>query len=82
MIMEVLEKFLSSPRDAEAEKRKYRSEIYATQYRQLADDYFYCDLLPDARRCYWQAIFRRPDLHIRADVLRQVGQNLHWTAQI
>ena len=72
MIMEVLKKFLASP-GREAEKRKHRSEIYAAQYRQLADSYFGCDLLSDARRCYWQAIFRRPDLHICADVLRRLA---------
>jgi glycosyltransferase involved in cell wall biosynthesis len=71
IIMEVLEKFLCSP-GREAEKRHYRNEIYATQYRQLADQYFGCDLLKDARRCYWQAILRRPDLHTRPDVVRRL----------
>jgi glycosyltransferase involved in cell wall biosynthesis len=71
IIMEVLERFLSSP-GREQEKRRHRSEIYAAQYRQLADQYFGCDLLAEARRCYWQAIRRRPDQHIRAEVLRRL----------
>ena len=71
IIMEVLERFLSSPNRQE-EKRAHRNAIYAEQYRQLADQYFYWDLLTDARRCYWQAIMRRPDLHGRAEVLRRL----------
>jgi glycosyltransferase involved in cell wall biosynthesis len=71
VIMEVLERFLASP-GREQEKCRHRSEIYAAQYRQLADQYFGCDLLADARRCYWQAIRRRPDQHTRAEVLRRL----------
>jgi len=71
IIMEVLERFLDSP-GREKEKRKHRNEIYAAQYRQLADQYFGCDLLADARRCYWQAILRRPHHHARADVVRRL----------
>jgi glycosyltransferase involved in cell wall biosynthesis len=71
IIMEVLERFLDSPGRRE-EKQRNRDEIYATQYRQLADQYFGADLLADARRCYWQAIRRRPHQHIRPDVLRRL----------
>jgi glycosyltransferase involved in cell wall biosynthesis len=71
IIMNVLERFLCSP-GREEEKRKHRNEIYAAQYNLLADQYFGCDLLADARRCYWQAIFRRPDLYARSDVLRRL----------
>jgi glycosyltransferase involved in cell wall biosynthesis len=71
IIMEVLEKFLGSP-GRESEKRQHRNEIYAAQYRQLADQYFGCNLLDDARRCYWQAVLRRPDQHARSDVLRRL----------
>ena len=71
IIMEVLARFLDSPGRRE-EKRRHRNEIYATQYRQLADQYFGFDLLADARRCYWQAIRRRPDQYIRPDVLRRL----------
>ena len=71
IIMEVLERFLDSP-GREKEKRRNRNEIYAAQYRVLADQYFGCDLLADARRCYWQAILRRPDQHTRFDVLRRL----------
>jgi hypothetical protein len=71
IIMEVLARFLDSPGRRE-EKRRYRNEIYATQYRQLADQYFWFDLLADARRCYWEAIRRRPDRYIRLDVLRRL----------
>jgi glycosyltransferase involved in cell wall biosynthesis len=71
IIMEVLERFLDSP-GRDKEKRKHRNEIYASQYRQLADQYFGCDLLADARRCYWQAILRRPHQYTRFDVLRRL----------
>jgi hypothetical protein len=71
IIMDVLKRFLESP-GREAEKRQYRNEIYAAQYRQLADQYFGCDLLAEARRCYWQAIVRRPDQHVQADVIRRL----------
>jgi glycosyltransferase involved in cell wall biosynthesis len=71
IIMEVLERFLASP-GREKEKRIHRNEIYAAQYRQLADQYFGYDLLADARRCYWQAILRRPDQYARSDVLRRL----------
>jgi glycosyltransferase involved in cell wall biosynthesis/predicted SAM-dependent methyltransferase len=71
IIIEVLERILGSP-GREEEKRRHRNEIYAAQYRQLADEYFGCDLLNDARRCYWAAIRRRPDQHIRPDVLRRL----------
>jgi glycosyltransferase involved in cell wall biosynthesis len=71
IIMEVLERFLDSP-GRDEQKRRHRSEIYAAQYRQLAEQYFGCDLLVDARRCYWEAIRRRPDQHVRPDVLRRM----------
>ena len=71
IIMEVLERFLDSP-GREKEKRRNRNEIYAAQYRVLADQYFGCDLLADARRCYWQAILRHPGQHTRPDVLRRL----------
>jgi hypothetical protein len=71
IVMEVLEKFLTAA-GRENETRKHRNEIYASQYLQLADQYFGCDLLADARRCYWQAILRRPDQYTRPDVLRRL----------
>jgi glycosyltransferase involved in cell wall biosynthesis len=71
IILEVLDRVLRSP-GREHEKRKHSNEIYAAQYHQLADQYFGCDLLSDARRCYWQAICRRPDQHIQGDVLRRL----------
>lgn len=71
IIMEVLDRFVfSSVR--EQELRRHRNEIYAAQYRQLADQYFGCDLFADARRCYWQAILRRPDQHAYPEVLRRL----------
>jgi len=71
IIMEVLERFLGSPA-REQEKRKHRNEIYAAQFRLLADGYFGCDLLTDARRCYWKAIVRRPDQHAQPEVFRRL----------
>jgi glycosyltransferase involved in cell wall biosynthesis len=71
IIMEVLERFLTSP-GRDEEKKRHRNEIYAAQYRLLADQYFGCDLPTDARRCYWQAILRRPDQHTRPDVIRRL----------
>jgi hypothetical protein len=67
----VLERFLDSP-GREKEKRRNRNESFAAQYRQLADDYFGCNLLADARRCYLRAILRRPDQHARPEVLRRL----------
>jgi glycosyltransferase involved in cell wall biosynthesis len=71
IIMDVLQRFLYSP-GREQEKRRHANEIYAAQYRQLADQYFGYDQMEDARRCYWNAIRRRPDQHIRPDVLRRL----------
>jgi alpha-1,3-rhamnosyltransferase len=71
IIMDVLERFMECP-GRERELRSHRNEIYAAQYRQLADQYFGCDLLADARRCYWQAILRHPGQHARPDVLRRL----------
>jgi glycosyltransferase involved in cell wall biosynthesis len=71
IIMEVLERFLSSP-GREKDKKRHCNEIYASQFRHLADQYFGCELLSDARRCYWQAIRRRPDQHTRTEVLRRL----------
>jgi glycosyltransferase involved in cell wall biosynthesis len=71
IIMEVLERFIECP-GRERELRSHRNEIYAAQYRQLADQYFGCDLLADARRCYWQAILWHPGQHTRPDVLRRL----------
>jgi glycosyltransferase involved in cell wall biosynthesis len=71
IIMEVLDRFVfSSVR--EKELRSHRNEIYAAQYRQLADQYFGFDLLADARRCYWRAILRRPGQHAHPEVLRRL----------
>ena len=71
IIMDVLERFVDCP-GRETEKRRHRNEIYAAQYHHLADQYFGCDLLADARRCYWQAIRRRPSEHARAEVFRRL----------
>lgn len=71
MIMEVLAYFLASP-GRENEKSKQYKEIYAAQFRQLADQYFGCGRLSDARRCYWQALLRRPHQHAHPDALRRL----------
>lgn len=71
IILEVIERFMGSPWRA-AEIRRYRNEIYAAQYHQLADQYFGHNLINDARRCYWKAILHRPDQHARPDVLRRL----------
>lgn len=71
IIVEVLARFLETPW-REKEKRKYRNEIYAAQYRELADQYFGCNRLADARRCYWQAVLRRPDQHVCFGVMRRL----------
>jgi glycosyltransferase involved in cell wall biosynthesis len=71
IILEVVEQFLASPVRGR-EMRRHSNEIYAAQYRQLADEYFGCNLAADARRCYWQAILRRPDLYASVDVLRRL----------
>jgi glycosyltransferase involved in cell wall biosynthesis len=70
IILEVINKFLSAP-GRESEKRDHRNEIYAAQYKQLADDYFGSELLTDARRCYFNAILHSPGLVGRSEVLRR-----------
>ena len=71
IIMAVLQRFLDSVPDKMADRRQ-RNEIYAAQYRQLADQYFGAGLLDDARRCYWEALRRFPYSHARTDVLRHL----------
>jgi glycosyltransferase involved in cell wall biosynthesis len=71
IILEVLERFLSAP-GREKDNREQRNQIYAAQYNMLADQYFGCGLLTDARRCYWQAIFHCPGLYVRSGVARRL----------
>ena len=68
--------------DLETRKRRHRDEIYANQYLDLARKYFEFRFNEDAKRCYWEAIKRRPALMCKADVARQwlgtiVGRNLY-----
>jgi len=42
------------------ELRAVRRRAYAAQYLMLADKYFGAHMNEDARRCYWQAMRRRP----------------------
>jgi hypothetical protein len=56
----------------EAEKQRAKRRVYAAHYLTLADKYFGFHMDDDARRCYLQALRRRPQLLRRPDVLRHL----------
>lgn len=60
----------------EAAKQRARRNIYAAQYLQLAQKYFWYGQNRDARRCYWQAVRRRPSFLTEARIARQFAATL------
>jgi glycosyltransferase involved in cell wall biosynthesis len=54
------------------EKAGFRKRIYASQFLQLADSYFGCEMNHDARRCYWRAAMNAPTALLRPGVGRRL----------
>jgi O-antigen biosynthesis protein len=74
-IMRVLDMIFSEPEaDArlDAAKRKARANIYAAHYLVLAIKYFGAGYVADARRCYLEAVRRRPSYLSSGEVVRQL----------
>ena len=84
-ILRVLDKVYSEPEAdlaLEKAKQRVRRRVYASQYLDLAEKYFGTHLNADARRCYWQAIRRQPQILLWAGVARRftatlVGRNAY-----
>lgn len=62
--------------DLEAGKRRIEKTVYATQYVTLADKYFGANMNSDARRCYWNAVKRRPSWLLRGGLLRRFSASI------
>ena len=60
----------------EKTKQRMRRQVYASQYLDFAEKYFGAYLNADARRCYAQAIWRQPQLLMRAGVARRFAATL------
>ena len=56
----------------ERDKRAARGRIYAAQYLDMANKYFFHQHNEDASRCYRQALYNDPKLAFRFDILRRV----------
>ena len=60
----------------ECAKRAAESRIYASQYLDFAEKYFGVNYNADARRCYWEALRRRPQWLFRPGVARHFAGTL------
>jgi hypothetical protein len=60
----------------ERAKRAAESRIYASQYLDFAEKYFGVNYNADARRCYWEALRRRPQWLFRPGVARHFAGTL------
>ncbi|MGQ0561626.1 MAG: glycosyltransferase family 2 protein [Gemmatimonadota bacterium] len=60
----------------ERKKQNRRTAIYGAQYAQRAQTYFSAGLDRDARRCFWQAIRRRPEYLLQPAIARQFAATL------
>ncbi len=75
----LLKDFFSTPESTnvrERQKQASRRRIIAAHYLTLARKYFGFEMYEDARRCYLQALRRRPQYFRRADVVRQLAGTL------
>jgi glycosyltransferase involved in cell wall biosynthesis len=63
----------------QAEKRRWRRRVYARHYLTYAEKYFGCDMTRDARRCYWEAIRRRPAVLRERGIARRFAAT--WVGQ-
>lgn len=78
-IMRILaECFQNTEKDPALEIRKQgaRSRIYAAHFKMLGDKYFGFGRMPDARRCYLEAIRREPTQLLDAGLLRRLSAAL------
>lgn len=57
--------------ELQGEKDLAKQDVYAAHYLDLATKYFGVGYFADARRCYWQALMRKPGLWFRTDVARR-----------
>jgi glycosyltransferase involved in cell wall biosynthesis len=60
----------------EGAKRRVRNRVYASQYLTLAEKYFGASMNADARRCYWQACRRQPQILLRPGVFRRFAASI------
>jgi glycosyltransferase involved in cell wall biosynthesis len=67
----VLDALFADGRRAE-EKRMWQKRVYASQYLQLADNYFGCEMNRDARRCYLAAVRRNLSQLMQSGVFRRL----------
>lgn len=70
VIRQVLDQVFGEP-ERKSEKKRAKARIYSRNYITLADKYFGHFMLSDARRCYLLAIWYRPLLLLRLDILRR-----------
>jgi glycosyltransferase involved in cell wall biosynthesis len=72
---QVLDRVFSAA-DCQAEMQAVRSHIYAKNYYILAEKYFGCQMISDARRCYLKAIYHQPSLFLDLSFLRHLTGTL------
>jgi glycosyltransferase involved in cell wall biosynthesis len=75
-VLRVLDSVFSTPEadpSLEMAKRRARSRIYAAHYLDFANKYFWFGRTGDARRCYLEAIRRRPSHLLDSGVARRVA---------
>jgi glycosyltransferase involved in cell wall biosynthesis len=63
-------------RELESQKQTAKNWVYGSQYLTSADKYFGFNMNADARRCYLKAIWCRPQLLLRFDVMRRFGATI------
>ena len=74
-IMRLLDELFAEPetnQHLEAAKQRVRNRIYAAHYRVLAQKYFGAGMTSDARRCFVEAVRRRPEMLSDLSLLRQL----------
>jgi glycosyltransferase involved in cell wall biosynthesis len=67
--LEILDRSMARPEQAKA-KLAVRKRVYAANYLTYGDKYFGVNYNADARRCYWEALRRRPQFLLRRGVAR------------
>ena len=60
----------------EAAKQSIRRRVYASQYLDFAEKYFYAKMNADARRCYCQAIRHQSQYLLRSGVARRFAATI------
>jgi glycosyltransferase involved in cell wall biosynthesis len=75
-ILRLLDKVFAEPETdptLEQLKRTNRSAVYAAQYLDFGNKYFGFQMNRDARRCYKEAIVRKPSAAIRPEIVRRLA---------